>query len=136
MKRTLCLILAVLLVILTVVPVMATEEESTVMPRYSYIGRIYSDLTIGSLGFSACQANCYAESGDYVVLTAKLQQYDGSTWITLKTWTATDDNIASISKNYAVPKGYTYRLRASCSVYSASGVLLESGICNSHQVVY
>lgn len=136
MKRTLCLILALLLVMLMVMPVMATEEESTVMPRYSYIARIYSGLQIGTLGLSACQANCYAEAGDSVVLSAKLQQYDGSTWTTLKTWTATGTDIATLSKNYAVPKGYTYRLRANCAVYSASGVLLESGTCYSNYVVY
>ena len=136
MKRIFSVVFLLIVVMLAVVPVMAAEGESVVSPRYSYIGRIYSDLSIGTLGFSACHADCHAEAGDYVVLVAKLQQRDGSNWVTLKTWTATDDNAASISKNYTVAKGYTYRLSASCSVYSASGVLLESGICNSHQVVY
>ena len=136
MKRVLCLILAFFLVIPAVVPVRAVEAETSMMPRYSYIGRIYSGLSIGTLGLSACQANCHAEAGDSVVLTAKLQQYNGSTWTTLKTWSATGEDFATLSKNYAVPKGYTYRLSASCSVYSASGVLLESGICHSNYVVY
>lgn len=136
MKRILCLVLALFLLMQGVVPAMAVGSEPTVTPRYTYIARIYSCLEIGTLGITACQANCYAENGDSVVLTAKLQQYNGSTWTTLKTWTATDDNVATLSKNYAVPKGYTYRLRASCSVYNASGVLLESGTCYSHQVEY
>lgn len=136
MKRVFYVVLLITIAMLVVVPVMAAEGESVVSPRYSYIGRIYSDLSIGTLGYSACQADGHAEAGDYVVLVAKLQQYDGSNWVTLKTWTATDDNVAMISKNYTVAKGYTYRLSASCSVYTASGVLLESGICNSHQVVY
>ena len=136
MKRILCLILALLLVMLSVTPALAAENESSVMPRYSYIGQIYAYLQIGSLGLSACQANCHIESGDHVVLTAQLQQYNGSGWTTLKTWSATDDDYAAISKNYAVPKGYTYRLRASCSVYNASGTLVETGICNSNQVTY
>lgn len=136
MKRICCLILALLLIMLAVVPVIATGDEASVTPRYSYIAKIYSGLQIGTLGLSACQANCYAENGDSVVLTAKLQQYNGSTWTTLKTWSATGEDFATLSKNYAVPKGYTYRLRASCSVYSASGVLLESGICYSNYVVY
>ena len=136
MKRVFCLALALILVMHAVVPVTAAEGETVVSPRYSYIGRIYSGLSIGTLGISACQANCHAEAGDSVVLSAKLQQYDGSTWITLKTWTATGTDIATLSKNYTVPKGYTYRLRANCAVYSASGVLLESGTCYSHQVVY
>lgn len=136
MKRFICLILALLLLVPCAVPAMAVETESVVTPRYNYIARIYSGLQIGTLGLSACQANCYAENGDSVVLTAKLQQYNGSTWTTLKTWSATGEDFATLSKNYAVPKGYTYRLSASCSVYSASGVLLESGICHSNYVVY
>lgn len=136
MKRTLCLVLALLLTMLSVVPVMAAESEPSVTPRYSHIAQIYSGLSIGTLGISACQASCYAESGDSVVLTAKLQRYNGSNWTTVKTWSATGDNYASISKNYAVYSGYTYRLCATCAVYDASGVLLESGTCYSHQVEY
>lgn len=136
MKRMLCLVLALLLVMLSVTPALAAESDSAVMPRYSYIGRIYASLQIGQLGLSACHANCYVENADHIVLTAQLQQYNGSGWTTLKTWTATGTDIASISKNYAVPSGYTYRLRASCSVYSASGTLLEIGVCNSNQVTY
>ena len=136
MKRIFSLILVLILLVPCVVPATAEENASAVIPRYTYIARIYSYLEIGTFGITACQANCYAENGASVVLTAKLQQYNGSTWTTLKTWTATDDNIASISKNYTVPKGYTYRLSASCSVYNASGVLLESGICHSNYVEY
>ena len=136
MKRVLCLILALLLVTLSVTPALAAGNESTVMPRYSHIGKIYAGLQIGSLGLSACQANCYIESGDHVVLTVQLRQYNGSSWTTLKTWTATDSSYAAISKNYAVPKGYTYCVRASCAVYDASGTLVDMGICNSNQVVY
>lgn len=136
MKRTLCLILALFLVMLSVTPALAAESEPSVMPRYSYIGKMYSGLQIGSLGLSACQANCYVENADHIVLTAKLRQYDGSSWTTVKTWTATGSNYASISKNYAVPSGYTYCLRATCAVYDASGVLIETGTCYSNQVVY
>lgn len=136
MKRILCLILALLLVMLSVTPAMAAESESTIMPRYSYIAKMYSGLQIGSLGLSACQGNCYVENADHIVLTARLRQYDGSSWTTVKTWTATGTDIASISKNYAVPKGYTYCLRVSCNVYNASGTLIETGTCYSNQVTY
>ena len=136
MKRILCLILVLLLVMLSVTPAMAVESESTVMPRYSYIGKMYSGLQIGKLGLSACQANCYVDNADHIVLTAQLRQYNGSSWTTVKTWTATGTNIASISKTYAVPSGYTYCLRVGCNVYNASGVLIETGTCYSNQVTY
>lgn len=136
MKRVFCLILALMLVMLSVTPALAAENESSVMPRYSYIGKIYAGLQIGSLGLSACQANCYIENGDHVVMTVRLRQYDGSSWTTVKTWTATDNSYAAISKNYAVPSGYTYCLRVSCNVYDASGILVETGTCYSNQVTY
>ena len=136
MKRILCLILVLVLLTLSVTPVLATESESTVMPRYSYIAQLYSGLQIGTLGLSACRANCYVENADEVVLTAKLQQYDGSTWTTLKTWSATGTSAISISKNYAVPSGYVYCLRVTCAVFNAAGTLIETGTCYSNQVTY
>ena len=136
MKRLLCLILALMLVILSVTPALAAESESAIMPRYSYIAQMYSGLQIGKLGLSACHASCYAEGGASVALTAKLQQYNGSTWTTVKTWTATGTDLASISKNYAVPSGYTYQLRVTCAVFNAAGTLIETGTCYSNQVTY
>lgn len=136
MKRILCLILVMLLVMLSVTPVLAAESESVVMPRYSYIAQMYSGLQIGKLGLSACRANCYVEGAASVELSAKLQQYNGSTWTTVKTWTATGTDIASISKNYAVYSGYTYRLRVTCAVFNAAGTLIETGTCYSNQVTY
>lgn len=136
MKRILCLILSLTLLMLAATPVLAVENENTVTPRYTYIGRIYSGLTINSLGLSACNANGLAPTAASVKLTCKLQRYNGSSWTTVKTWTATGTDYASVSKNYAVYSGYTYRLSASFSVYNASGVLVESGTCYSNQVVY
>ncbi|MBQ5865473.1 MAG: hypothetical protein IIW56_02195 [Oscillospiraceae bacterium] len=136
MKRIFCLVLAILLVTVSVTPVLAAEGESVVMPRYSYIVEMCSGLQIGTLGLSACQANCYIQNADHIVLTAKLQQYNGSTWTTVKTWTATGTNYASISKNYAVYSGYTYCLRATCAVFDADGKVIENGTCYSNQVTY
>ena len=137
MKRVLCLILSVVLLLTITTPVLAAENENVVTPRYTHIAMIYSNLSINSAtGLTACQADGYAPTASSVKLTCKLQQYNGSSWTTVKTWTATGTDIATLSKNYAVYSGYTYRLSASFSVYNASGVLVESGICNSNQVVY
>ena len=136
MKRILCLILVLVLLTLSVSPAMATESESTIMPRYSYITQLYSGLQIGTLGLSACRANCDVRNADEVILTAKLQQYNGSSWTTLKTWTATGTDIASISKNYAVPSGYVYCLRVTCAVFNEAGTLVETATCYSNQVTY
>ena len=136
MKRIFCLILAILLLTASATPVLAAEGESVVIPRYSYIVRMKSALQIGTLGLSACQANCYVENADHIVLTVQLRQYNGSKWTIVKTWTATGTDFASISKNYAVPSGYDYCLRATCNVYNAAGTLIEIGNCYSNRVTY
>ena len=137
MKRVVCLILVLLLTMLSVVPAMAAVSEPSVSPQYTHISKMYAGLAIDeTIGLTACQANCYAATGDSVKLTCSLQRYNGSSWATIKSWSTTGEHTASISKNYAVYSGYTYRLKATCSVYSSAGVLLESGIIYSNQVVY
>ena len=137
MKRFLCILLAMVVLMTVVVPVMAAANEAAVTPRYSYIQTIQSSMSIGSLGLSSCGVACVVYGGSSIKVTAALQQYNGSSWTTIKTWTTTSTTTsAGLNKNYAVPKGYTYRVRASCGVYNANGTLLESGYIYSNQVVY
>jgi len=136
MKRIFCLVLAILLVTVSATPVLAAEGKAVAMPRYAHIAQLYSGLKIGQQGISACRANCSVENADHVALTAKLQQYNGTTWTTLKTWTATGTNAIFISKNYVVPSGYVYCLRTTCAVYNEAGTVLEFGTCYSNQVTY
>lgn len=137
MKRMLCLALAVIVVMTSVIPVMAAVNEPSVSPRYTYIQRLSAGLTINeTLGLTACTSSSVVYGADSVKLTCSLQQHNGSYWITIKSWNATTMPSASIAKNYAVYSGYTYRVKTSCSVYNSSGTLLESGVCYSNQVVY
>lgn len=137
MKRLLCLILTLTLLMLVATPVLAAESEVAVTPRYTYIARIYSHLTISNTtGLSACQAHGYSPTASSVKLTCRLQRLNGSTWTTVKTWTTTGTDYVALDKNYAVAKGYTYRLSVSFSVYNTSGTLLESGIQYSDRVNY
>ena len=137
MKRIFCIILAVMLLTALAMPAMAAEEESVISPRYSYIEGLSASLAIDdTFGLTACYASSVVYGGDSVVLTCSLQQYNGSYWTTVKSWTATTKPAATIAKNYGVYSGYTYRVKASCSVYNSSGTLLESGTCYSNQVYY
>lgn len=136
MKRFFCIILAVMLLAALAMPAMAAEEESVISPRYSYIEGLSASLAINSWGLTDCYASSVVFRGDSVVLTCSLQQYNGSYWTTVKSWTSTDKPSAAIAKNYGVYSGYTYRVKASCSVYNSSGTLLESGYIYSNEVVY
>ncbi len=53
---------------------------------------------------------------DKLVLKMTLQRLEGNTWTTVKTYSDTDYNKASLSKSYnpSVTKGYYYRVKAAC----------------------
>lgn len=138
MKRIFCILLAVIVILTSITPVMAAVSEPSVSPCYAYIQSISAGLSINeTFGLTACNANCVAFGGDSIKLTVALQRHNGSSWVTIKSWSATTTAHSEvINKNYAVYSGYTYRVRATCSVYNSAGTLLESGVCYSHQVEY
>lgn len=136
MKRILAIIMALMVALSTLSLTVTAVDNNTVTPRYSYINVINSSLSISKLGLATCKANSGFFNGASQILTCKLQRYNGSGWTTIKTWSSTSEYSTAITKQYAVPSGYTYRLRATCSIYNASGTLLEVGICDSNQVTY
>ena len=136
MKRILCVLLAMIVVATLAAPALAAENEPSVSPRYSYIQGMNAGLVINNWGLTDCTAGCTVYGGSSIILTCSLQQYNGSYWTTVKSWTSTTKPSAAIAKNYAVYSGNVYRVKASCSVYDASGKLLENGTCYSHQVTY
>lgn len=137
MKRIIALFLAFACIFSAAVPAMAAESESTVSPRYTYITQMYAHLSINrSTGRSQSDAHGYAPSAGSVKVVCRLQQYTGSSWSTVKTWSSTSTSVASVSEPWYVAKGYTYRVFASCYVYNASGSLIETGSIYSNQVTY
>ena len=136
MKRILAMILALAMLASMLTLTVMADGETTIMPRYSYIDVINSSLSISKLGIASCNANSGYSGGASQKLICELQRYNGSSWTTVKTWTKTATTSALISKTYAVYSGYTYRLRTTCQVYNSAGTILESGVCNSNQVVY
>ena len=136
MKRILCILQAVIVVATLAAPALAAANEPSVSPQYTYIQGMNAGLVINDWGLTDCTASSTVYGGGSVILTCSLQQYNGSYWTTVKSWTSTTKPSALIMKNYAVYSGYVYRVKASCSVYDASGKLLESGSIYSKQVVY
>lgn len=136
MRRVLAIICILAIVLSMQIPVLAAENENAISPRYSYISALSAGLNISNTGIAACSAGCVIDNGDSLVLTCSLQRYNGSTWTTVKSWSATAARSTVLQKSYAVYSGYTYRVRTTCSVYNSNGVLVESGTCYSNQVVY
>lgn len=56
---------------------------------------------------------------DKMVLEMTLQRLEGSTWVTVKTYSNTNYNTSLLTKSYnlSVKKGYYYRLKAACVAF-------------------
>lgn len=128
MKRVMMLLLVVSLLWSFAIPAFATVPNDTVVqPRYTYIKTHITNLTIDeTTGIATSKASCYAVGGNTVEIECKLQRYNGSSWTTIKTWTASGTNYASVNKDWAVYSGYTYRVYAAYRIRSTAGNLLES----------
>lgn len=56
----------------------------------------------------------------------ELQQKNGTSWTTIKTWTDQGGSYAMVSKYYAVTSGYKYRLKLTHKAYDSNGNLIET----------
>ncbi len=128
MKRVLSAILTLFVIVALATPAFAAiPDESVVSPLYTYIRQTATDLQIDeNTGISVSTASCYSVKGYTVEIVCRLQQYTGSTWSTLKTWTASGSRYASINENWAVLSGYTYRVFVSYRILNSAGSIVES----------
>lgn len=127
MKRVMLAFLALLMVMISLVPAFAAEQDNMIVPqRYAYIKDYNANLQIDETsGIALCRAHCQAR-GNYVAkVECSLQRLNGSTWITVGNWTSSAARHASINQNWAVSPGYTYRLYATFYACDASGSMLE-----------
>ncbi len=128
MRRILTGILAIALLMMSILPCFAAEVETPVIsPRYTHIHHNVVDLDINTTtGVANCYATCYAPGNYTVKVECKLQRYQGGFYSTIKTWTNSDDELATVDKYWAVYSGYQYRVYAIFYVYDSAGKLLES----------
>lgn len=138
MRKKLCFILAILVVTLSSVSVFANELEgqAVIQPQYAIINTISAAMTIDSGGKSTSEAYLVSgSSGSDLYVTMELQQKSGSQWDTIKTWTASKLNGASLSldKDYYIVHG-TYRVKVTGTV--EKGSIEETAVKYSKEVVY
>ena len=95
------------------------------MPYWNWTLITENILDISNTGQAKCHANIITKA-DRVEIVASLQQKNGSSWKTLKSWTKTENkSSAALSGGYYVEKNYYYRLKTTFFVYS-SGELKET----------
>lgn len=88
---------------------------------------------------SSGTANCYGytktQSGYSAKVTVELQR-KGTTWTTIKTWTASDSAKAVVDETYSVSRGYSYRLKTTHYALNSNGSVVESTVKYSSTVSY
>ena len=65
-------------------------------------------------------------NGYEAYVKVELQQKNGTSWTTIKTWTDRYEAYAMVSRNYAVMSGYQYRLKLTHKAYDSNGNLIET----------
>lgn len=99
--------------------------ESAIMPRYIAITDTSTELirngsTLNCYGYTGVQQGYKAN------VTVELQR-KGSTWTTIRTWTATGGLSAAVDQNYTnYSSSYKYRLKVTHKSLDSNGNVLES----------
>lgn len=140
-KRYLGMILCTFILLVGVNQIFALEVFSynnhDIVPNMDYISRATSDIYIDSNGKATvdCSIYGYQTTTTKVCITTELQQYNGTSWKTIKTYTTASNSYrASLSEIAYVSKGYTYRVKATFEAYS--GTNAETRIVTSSEVKY
>lgn len=133
MKRFVAIVLCVIIVMsFTAIGVVADETDpsaGSISPMYEVIYNVYISLDISSSGKASCYADVDTSPAYSCDLTVELQEKSGSSWTTIKTWTATDDGTGYTYVDgtwYVLPGAY--QLKVTIEVYNSRGVLVEDPI--------
>ena len=138
MKRILCTILAIILV-MTELGIAAADEVEKGGYRYDY-----TNFVIADLGISGTTASCYGGGrGVYSYTTTHIQvtltrkTSSQTTWTPIASWTASASGttFALVEQTHSVVSGYSYRVVVRCQIKNSDGQVLEtayrySTICN------
>lgn len=115
-KKWKALMLAVVLILTQIISSMAMDKPT---PYYDYVGSAHASLSIPS-GEAVCVAKVIAipSKATGIEITMALQQYRNGWWITLEKWTESSTSMScTATGSRYVDSGYTYRLKATCTVY-------------------
>ena len=129
---TVMFILVLLIVCATVLP--AAASQTTVQPRWTYLDFVSVVLDINALGVASCSGQAAVNSTNRIAVYVTLQQYTASGWVTIRSWSATGVGATQAAGQYAVARGYTYRVNAVAYVYDGRGNIIETGSTSQTRV--
>ncbi len=129
-RRIMSLLLAVVLLTANVMPVFAAPKQQ-VMPRWTHVVLIVSDMQVSWLGVATVDVTgqAYTSSeADSVEVIVDLQRkkvgVPGGSFETETTFTnKTNTKITQVYEKYAISKGYEYQLAIKVKAYKGSKLL-------------
>lgn len=125
-KLTKFVCLALICVFFLSTPVTATQETD-IQPLYDYVSTVQLILDINTTtGLSTSYAEVVPSGYLPVDVELKLQRLINGSWVTFKSWEASDTGKVTINKPYYVYSGYLYRLRVTATVYNSSGTVIDT----------
>lgn len=122
MKRTITVLLVACVLLFSSVTVASASMFDTIAPMADNYVNVYARLNITS-GEATVSANVNGKPGvtTKVTIHLYLQQYKDGKWVDYDDWAKTEKGVnCTLSETVSVPKGYTYRAKASCYAYAGS----------------
>ncbi len=124
LKKEFLVSLFVMVFVVFSVTVYASTEVGT-STQWSHLTMISADMKVNNHNIAKISVTCDSNMFDTnkVIAKCELQQLNGS-WKTIKSWSETNkDSYIMYSKEYAVAKKYSYRLKVTASAYKDSKLL-------------
>lgn len=102
-------------------------------PRFSYMSRIASSLSVNSLGRASCTGTFTTYDEYDSTITMTLQQFKDGKWSSIKEWSEdySGSGIKALDKGYYVASGYRYRVVTVVQIWGTDGKELEKASCDS-----
>lgn len=125
MKRRIIVGISFILILAMIVP-MGNANATGINPRWTHIQSMTAGLDISFWGVATCNGQLTAYENVPIEIMMHLQQNKNGSWGTLRTWSIVGTGALSSEKQYAVERGYTYRVVVTGYVYDANGNILET----------
>ena len=122
MKRTITVLLVICVLLFSSVTFASASICDSIVPMAENYTDVDVRLDIAS-GEAKLTSIMYGKIGTTTKVTIHLylQQYKDGKWIDYDDWIKSVNSVkCSLSETVSVPKGYTYRAKASCYAYAGS----------------
>ena len=139
LRQKMCLVL-VFLVFASFTTAYAEEFDENPLPDtpdpYTGVSSVGAYLSIDPSGKATCTGMLVVQSGYSVSMDLILEQYAGSSWDEIKTWSVSSQEQIILSRTRYVPSGNDYRVEITVKVYDESNNLVEDFSSTSFVVHY